>query len=131
MSAVPLKDGLSADEFRRAASQTKAADQARRLLALAAVRDGVSRAQAAKIGGMDRQTLRDWVHAYNQHGIDGLINGTSPGRPSKISDAQELEIKTLVEKGPDLDTDGIVRWFGTKTNHSDLLRQLRFISFPS
>jgi transposase len=110
MPAVPLKDGLSADEFRRQASQTKNADQARRLLALAAIRDGISREQAAKLGGMDRQTLRDWVHAYNAHGIDGLINGTSPGRPSKLSDAQKLEIKALVVKGPDIEADGIVRW---------------------
>ena len=84
MVAIPLKEGMSAKEFRQAAAASSNANQARRLLALAAIRDGMSR-QAARIGGMDRQTLRDWVHAFNKHGMDGLINDTSPGRPSKLS----------------------------------------------
>jgi hypothetical protein len=79
MVAVPLKEGLSAKEFRQAAAASSDANQARRLLALAAIRDGLSRQIAARIGGMDRQTLRDWVHAYNKYGLEGLINGTSPG----------------------------------------------------
>lgn len=107
---VPLKDGLSASEFRAAAVGAKDANQARRLLALAAVRDGLSREAAAKVGGMDRQTLRDWVHAYNDHGIDGLINKTSPGRPPKLSPAQKAEIGELVKAGPDIESDGLVRW---------------------
>jgi transposase len=78
----------------------KDANQAHRLLSLAAIRDGMSRTEAARIGGMDRQTLRDWVHAYNEHGIEGLINATSPGRPPKLSPDHKAEIKALVEKGP-------------------------------
>jgi transposase len=110
MGAVPLKEGMSAEEFRAAAAASKDASQARRLLALAGVRDGMSRKAAARIGGMDRQTLRDWVHAFNAHGIDGLIDGTSPGRPCKLTDEQKAEIEALVEKGPDVLKDGIVRW---------------------
>ena len=110
MVAVALKEGLSADAFRKAAATADDADQARRLLALAAVRDGVSRTQAARVGGMDRQTLRDWVHAFNERGIEGLVNATSPGRPRKLDAAHEAEIKALVETGPDPKTDGIVRW---------------------
>jgi transposase len=59
---------------------------------------------------MDRQTLRDWVHAYNERGIEGLINATSPGWPPKLSPDHKAEIKALVEKGPNLETDGVVRW---------------------
>jgi transposase len=110
MVAVPLKDGVSADEFRRAAAASKDANQVRRLLALAAVCDGMSRGRAAEIGGMDRQTLRDWVHAFNAHGFDGLINETSPGHPSKLAPEHKLEIKAPIEKGPDSDTDGVIRW---------------------
>ena len=62
------------------------------------------------MGGMDRQTLRDWVHAYNAKGIDGLVNDKPPGRPSKLSAEHKAEIKTLVETGPDPEKDGIVRW---------------------
>ncbi len=79
-------------------------------MALAAVRDGQSRAEAARIGGMDRQTLRDWVHAYNDRGIAGLVNDTSPGRPPKLAAEHKQALKELVEKGPDPETDGVVRW---------------------
>jgi Helix-turn-helix domain len=44
------------------------------LLAIAAVLDGASRAEAAKVGGMDRQTLREWVIQFHEQGPDGLIN---------------------------------------------------------
>ena len=81
MVAVPLKEGMSAKELRQAAAASGDANQARRLLALAAIRDGMSRQIAARIGGMDRQTLRDWVHAFNKCGLEGLINETSQGRP--------------------------------------------------
>ena len=59
---------------------------------------------------MDRQTLRDWVHAFNAGGVDALINDTSPGRPPKLGTEQKAEIKALVETGADFETDGIVRW---------------------
>jgi transposase len=107
---VPLNEGMSAAEFRAAAAVAKDANQTRRLLALAAVRDGMNRTEAARIGGMDRQTLRDWVHAYNASGIDGLINGKAPGRVPKLSALQKAEIKEIVLKGPDPETDGVVRW---------------------
>ena len=80
MPPVPLNEGMSAAEFRSVAARSKDANQARRLLALAAVRDGLDRGEAARIGGMDRQTLRDWVHAFNARGIEGLVNRTAPGR---------------------------------------------------
>ena len=110
MSVIALKDGMSAEQFRAAAKATADAKQARRLLALAAIRDGMNRTEAARVGGMDRQTLRDWVHAFNDHGVDGLVNATSPGRPCKLTAAQKAEIKAFVEAGPDRDKDHVVRW---------------------
>lgn len=65
---------------------------------------------AARRGGMDRQTLRDWVHAFTAHGPDGLINGTSPGRPPKLSAAQKQAVRQIVKTGPNPKTDGIMRW---------------------
>ena len=59
---------------------------------------------------MDRQTLRDWVHRFNEQGPDGLINAKSPGRPSKLSTEQKEELRRLVETGPDPDKDLVVRW---------------------
>lgn len=141
MVAVPLKAGISAKELRQAAAASSDANQARRLLALAAIRDGMSRQAAARIGGMDRQTLRDWVHAFNKGGIEGLVNDTSPGRPCKLSGQQKASLKAIVEQGPDLTRDGVVRWrcidlvrvverkFGISVSEDTIARTLRALGF--
>ena len=108
--AVRLRQDFGAEELRRFAVKAKDGAQARRLLALAAVHDGMNRSEAARIGGMDRQTLRDWVHRFNQYGPEGLIDIKPPGRPSKLSEEQKEALKQLVESGPDPATDGVVRW---------------------
>ena len=74
-AAVRMRSDFSAGELRRLAATTKNANQSRRMLSLAAVLDGMSRAEAARMGGMDRQTLRDWVHRFNERGPDGLKSG--------------------------------------------------------
>ena len=109
-AAIGLRDDFEADDLRGLAAKAKDADQARRLLALAAVYDGMDREEAARIGGMDRQTLRDWVHRFNEQGPDGLINIKPSGRPSKLSAEQKEELRQLVEAGPDPEKDGVVRW---------------------
>src|ERR1700726_1134468 len=76
--AVRLRQDFGAEELRRFAVKAKDGAQARRLLALAAVHDGMNRSEAARIGGMDRQTLRDWVHRFNQYGPEGLIDIKPP-----------------------------------------------------
>ena len=78
-SAVRLREDYSAEELRTHARRSKDVSQSRRLLSLAAVRDGMDRAAAAKIGGMDRQTLRDWVHRFNASGPEGLIDNRTEG----------------------------------------------------
>jgi transposase len=102
MVAVALREGMSAKQLRQAAAGCGGSNQAPRLLALAAIRDGMSRTAAARIGGMDRQTLRDSVHAFNAQGAEGLINDTSPGRPCKLSAKQKAALKAIEEKGPEL-----------------------------
>jgi len=111
MSApIGLRQDFEAAALRRLAAQAEDADQVRRLLALAAVYDGMNREEAARIGGMDRQTLRDWAHRFNEQGAEGLINAKSPGRPSKLSLEQKEELRQLVEAGPDPEKDGVARW---------------------
>jgi len=109
-AAVELRQDFGADDLRQAARCAKTGAQASRLLALAAVLGGANRAEAARIGGMDRQTLRDWAHRFNQHGPDGLIDIKPPGRRPRLSDEQKQVLKQLVEDGPDPETDGVVRW---------------------
>ena len=78
MSAVLLREDFSASDLRLLAKKADGPSQARRLLSLAAVREGMSRAEAAKTGAMDRQMLRDWVHRFNGQGPSGLINAKLP-----------------------------------------------------
>jgi len=80
------------------------------MLALALVLEGGSRAEAARAAGMDRQTLRDWVHRYNAEGLAGLSDRRRPGPRARRSPEQEAELVTAVEQGPDPDRDGVVRW---------------------
>ena len=109
-SAVELRIDYSAGELRRLAKKSKDNNRARRLLSLAAVRDGMNRADAARIGGMDRQTLRDWVHRFNQEGPDGLLDHKATGGVPRLSPEQKAELSNLVEKGPDREINGVVRW---------------------
>jgi transposase len=89
---------------------TKNANQSRRVLSLAAVLEGMNRTEAARIGGMDRQTLRDWVHRFNAHGPDGRKDTWSKGNPSRLSRDQRADLARLVETGPDRAVHGVGRW---------------------
>ncbi len=109
-SAVGLRSDYSAAALRRLAAGSKHASQSRRLLSLAAVLDGMSREDAARIGGMDRQTLRDWVHRFNAEGPDGLKDIRSKGNPPRLSSEQLAAFADIVETGPDRAKDGVVRW---------------------
>jgi putative transposase len=70
----------------------------------------MDRASAARLTGMDRQTLRDWVHRYNAEGIAGLCNRPAPGRRSKLSEGQLAALKAVVLARPDPAVDKITRW---------------------
>jgi transposase len=101
----------SADDLRRDASRCRDGTAARRMLALALVLEGRSRAEAARLCGMDRQSLRDWVHRYNAEGLAGLSDRPHPGRKPRLTPEQMAELERLVEHGPDPDQDGgVVRW---------------------
>ena len=99
-----------AGELRREAARCRDARAARRMLALALVLEGSSREEAARAAGMDRQTLRDWVHRYNAEGLAGLRDRPRSGRKPRLTAGQEAELVTAVERGPDPDRDGVVRW---------------------
>ena len=109
-SAVRLREDYSAKELRALARRSKDVNQRRRLLSLAAVRDGMDRGGAAKIGGMDRQTLRDWVHRFNASGPQGLIDNWTEGPKPRLSEQQLTQFAQIVEAGPDREEDGVVRW---------------------
>jgi transposase len=104
------RSDYTSGELRSLASRSRDAAKVRRLLALACVLEGGSRREAATRNGMDRQTLRDWVHRYNAGGMDGLSSRTSPGKPPRLTQAQMAELRNLVVQGPDRAQHGVVRW---------------------
>ena len=104
------RDELTPAQLRAAAGRCEEPDQVRRLLAIALVLEDVPRRQAAEQCGMDRQTLRDWVHRYNATGMEGLRSRKSPGKTALLNEAQKAELKVLVVAGPDPERDKVVRW---------------------
>jgi transposase len=141
MVGIELRSDYSADGLRAFACKSRDAKQARRLMALAGVADGLSRADAAAIGLMDRQTLQDWVHRFNADGPDSLIDRKSPGPKPRLSPEQLTLLRETVAAGPDLDKDGVVRWrcadlaaviktrFGVKYHESSVGKLLRSLGF--
>ena len=111
MVAVSITRGeLDAAGLRREASLSKDGPAARRMLALALVLEGRSRTEAASTCGMDRQTLRDWVHRYNLEGLAGLTDRRPPGSPPRLNAEQQAQVAEWVGQGPDLAKHGVVRW---------------------
>jgi transposase len=110
MTIAITRHELGAGELRREARRCRDAAASRRMLALALVPEGSSREEAARAAGMDRQTLRDWVHRYNEEGLAGLRDRPRSGRRPRLTAGQEAELAAAVERGPDPDRDGVVRW---------------------
>src|SRR5215813_2664891 len=139
--AIAVRTDYTAGEVRVLAKRVKDAAQARRLLAIAAVLDGASRTEAAKIGGMDRQTLRDWVIRFNDQGPDGLINIASPGVPPKLDATHRAFLARIAEEGPIPAVHGVVRWracdlimrlheeFGISVSDDTIYRALKDLGF--
>ena len=139
--AIAVRTDYTAGEVRRLAKRAKDGGQARRLLAIAAVLEGASRTEAAKIGGMDRQTLRDWVIRFNDQGPDGLFNIPSPGVPPKLDATHRAFLGRIVEEGPIPAVHGVVRWracdlimrlheeFGISVSDDTIYRALKDLGF--
>ena len=108
--AVLLRGDFDASRLRSLAKKTKDGPQARRFLALAAIYEGATRTEAARIGGVGLQIIRDWVMRFNARGPDGLLNGKAPGQPSKLDEAQRQAIARMIESGPIPAIHGVVRW---------------------
>ena len=137
MVAVPIATGRTPAELRAMARRERDGRVSSRLLALANASDGMSRDEAARAAGMDRQTLRDWVHRYNAEGIEGLRDRPRPGRPCALDEGRQAALKGLILRGPKLERDGCVAWrardlrelverrFGVRYSESGVRRLLR------
>ena len=111
MTVAITRLDLSSADLREAAARTPDAKATRRMLAIALLLEGWSREAAAETCAMERQTLRDWVHRYNEAGLDGLYDQSRRnGPPPRVSAEQRAKVAEWVEQGPDLERDGVVRW---------------------
>jgi|TARA_B100001964_G_scaffold239841_1_gene308320 transposase len=139
--AVSLRDDFDCLGLRRLAKVSKDAGQSRRLLALAEIYDGGKRTDAARIGDVGLQIIRDWVLRFNARGPDGLIDGKATGQPSKLNNEQRQALARIVEDGPIPAIHGVVRWrrkdlalwifeeFGISLEESSVGRELRALGF--
>ncbi len=138
---LALREDFTGSDLRRLARASRDADQTRRLLALAVIYDGGSRAEAAETGGVGRQIIRDWVVRFNAEGPDGLITRKAPGAAPKLDEAQRAALAQVVERGPDPEIDGVVRWrlmdlaawvwdeFSISISEATLSRELKALGF--
>src|SRR3954462_15165610 len=110
MTVAITRKELGAVELRLEARRCRDTAASRRMLALALVLAGASRAEAARAAGMAGQPLGDWGHRYNAEGLAGLRDRPRSGRRPRLTAGQEAELATAVERGPDPDRDGVVRW---------------------
>src|SRR5246127_5924398 len=139
--SIPLRADFDAQMVRAAAKRSKDGAQARRLLALAAIYEGATRTEAAKIGGVTLQIVRDWVLKFNAHGPDGLIDPKPPGQPPRLNDTHRAAIAAIIESGPIPAIHGVVRWriidlcqwlwdeFQVRIARQTLSRELRAMGF--
>ncbi|NDW07715.1 IS630 family transposase [Jiella pacifica] len=137
MPGLIIRDDLSADQLRALARRERNGRTASRLLALANALSGMSRTEAAKAAGMDRQTLRDWVHRYNDAGVSGLHDRPKGHPKPKLTEGEEAALANVVFRGPDPDKDGVSTWttqaladwiaerFGKRMNRRSVSRILR------
>ena len=105
MSALAIRDDIGSEELRRRARRERDGRVSARLIAIANALEGMDRTSAARLAGMDRQTLRDWVHRDNAEGIAGLCNRPAPGRRPKLTEGQMAALKAVVPAGPDPTVD--------------------------
>ena len=109
-AALPIRDGLTPEALRHHARHEANRRAALRMLAIADALEGMSRAEAARLAGMERQALRDAVLRYNAEGIAGLHDRPKPGRPQRLSEGEQAALAARVFAGPDPGRDGVSAW---------------------
>ena len=116
---LTIRDDLTPDELRRRARREPNRRAALRMLAIANALEGLSRAEAARLAGMERQALRDAVARYNTEGLAGLHDRPKPGRPQRLNEAEQAALAARIFRGPDPEKDGVAAW-----TRADLCRWL-------
>mgnify|MGYP006274687809 CR=1 FL=1 len=134
---LPIRTDIKVRTLRRLARLEGNGRVTARLLAIANALDGKSRKAAAEAAGMDRQTLRDWIHRYNEAGVEGLRDKPRSGRPARLTEGEQAALRALILRGPDPERDGVSSWriedlcrlakerFGVAYRESGMLRLVK------
>ena len=107
---LTIRTDLPAAALRRLARREKDRAAAARMQAIAGALEGMTRAEAARLAGMERQALRDAVVRYNAGGVAGLYSRPSPGRRARLTDEQRAALRQLVLDGPEVEATGLSAW---------------------
>src|SRR5215204_3355316 len=134
---IPLRSDFDAAALRRIARRSKDGPQARRLLTLAVIYEGASRTEAARMGGVTLQIVRDWVVKFNVHGPEGLIDRKPPGQPSRLTDAHRMALMARIDEGPIPSVHGrlvdLIQWlweeFRIPISKQTLSREVRALGY--
>jgi len=138
---IALRSDFDGRGLRSLARRSKDAAQTRRLLALAAIYEGASRTEAAEVGGVTLQIVRDWVLKFNANGPDGLVDHWAAGPSPKLTDAHRRALTAIIEAGPTPAIHGVVRWrlvdlcqwlweaFGVSLSKSSMSREVRALGY--
>jgi len=139
--AVALREDFDGPRLCRLAKAAKDAGQSRRLLVLAEIYAGCRRTDAARVGDVGLQVIRDWVLRFNAKGPEGLIDGKATGKPPKLNDEHRRALARIVKSGPIAAIHGVVRWrrkdlaqwifeeFRVSLDESTVGRELRALGF--
>jgi transposase len=137
---LPIRDDFGPHQLRALARRERDGRVCARLHALAHALDGRSRTDAARLAGMERQTLSDWVRRYNEQGVEGLRDRPKAGRPCGLGEGAQAALKALVLKGPDPERDGLSAWrirdlcdlaegrFGRRYSETGMLRLVKSLN---
>ncbi len=140
-TAIGLRRDFTGDDLRRLARESRDAAQVRRLLSLAVILEGGTRTDAARVGGVGLQIVRDWVLRFNAEGPAGLIDRKAPGKAPTLTTEQRAALAGVVEAGPEPWRDGVVRWrlidlvqwlweeFRVSVSEATVGRELRALGF--
>src|ERR671917_1903103 len=110
MAALQIRRDYTPSDLRRRAAREKDRRAALRLLAIANAQEGMTRAEAARLAGMERQALHDAIQRFNTEGPDGLHDRHRSGRPEQLTAGQQAALKAHILRGPEPERDGVSAW---------------------
>ncbi|MEI7608475.1 MAG: helix-turn-helix domain-containing protein [Rhodospirillaceae bacterium] len=107
---LKIADHLGVDDFRVWARRCGNGQTGARAYGLANALDGLDRAKAARLAGLERQALRDAVVRYNVENVAGLFDHPKGRRPEGLTESEQATVAAVIFRGPNPEIDGVCTW---------------------